>query len=1386
MKKLGIDIGSRCLGIVMLEGSSVTRSHYVEHKGAIAETLLPLLESKEFSNPGLVGLTGCLPGTGSGAMDPVLATVEGARLLFPGCRNLLAIGGESFSLILLDAEGRYREHSVNPPCAAGTGSFLEQQANRLGISVEALAEKALGFGGKPPLISTRCAVFAKTDIIHAMQEGFGLEAICAGVCDGVARNVLDSMLKGRTLHAPIGLVGGVSRNGRIANAIGRILGIQVEVSPHSAVAGAIGAALLGTSRQLDMDAFTSRPAAARQLRPLLSLGMSRFPDFAAHRLEDRDGIEVMRPAKGPRFAEGAWIGIDVGSTSTKAAVIARGGEIAGGVYTHTEGEPVAAVRALLGAMEAVFDGVQGNLLGVCVTGSGRKMVGDLFRADLQVNEITAHARAAVMLYPEADTIIEIGGQDSKFTLLRDGEVSSAAMNYVCAAGTGSFIEEQAKRLGVGLGEFSNLAMEASAPFTSDRCTVYMERDLNTLLAEGWSKEALAAAVLHSVRDNYLSKVVGRSAIGDRIVFQGATARNRALVAAFEQRLGKPIAVSPYCHLAGAIGAALVASDQGIKDSGFDWRLGEARMENEECALCANRCLLTVAVRDGRRTGWGMKCGRDYGERGPRGRTDGQEEETAFQRRYRRALGGLAAAPAVKGPRSSVRIGLPRTLYNLGYEPLWTAFLARLGFTVEPSSGTRAALQKGGGLVNSDFCAPIVAAHGHIRDLMENGVDFIFSPAVTSEEEPGGSGKSRFREKTADAYYCYYSQYLPTIVGNLPMLPLGERLISPLVSFSSQSIPEIARSIHAEMASRIPSVTLQEVQESFERSWEDFKKARRKWAGGFSSSVRTDGNPPLRIALFGRPYVVFDPALSLDIPRKLEDLGCEVWWMEEFDPDGPVPGYSGMFAERMHWHYGRRIIALAELAARTENLYPVFLSCFRCSPDSFLISYVKDVMERFGKPLLVLQLDAHGSDVGYMTRIEAGIASFRNHRLKTQGKKAAGRPAATRARNDSLAAGDTVLLPRLFDEVTSSLWDACFRKAGYGILRVEATPAGLNAGYRFASGGECMPLVSIVGSALETVRTGRIDPKSCYLYLPTLCMACNFPQFPIFADMAFRSAGLGGVKIGLVNTMNPGAVLPQTLSIRMLESNIVGSVISKLACRIRPYEVNAGQTNAVLLEAGKTLTAAVEEGTDLRRALNRAVEGFRDIPRDESRGRKPRIGLLGDLYAKYNELVNQGIQALVERLGGELVLSSPTEYPFHFFDADVRLHGDDPRHLRLLRSIEQRYEKLAEDLIGDLAEPDFSECARLAEECGISHFIVGETSINVGRALYYARHRLVDAIIHVNPMFCCPGVVTASIYRKIQEDFRLPIIDIFYDGTGSPNGILIPHLHYLREKIGENR
>ncbi len=1387
-RRLGIDIGSLYLTAVLIEDRAVVRSVYREHGGEIDAALDSVRADPGFGSPDTVGVTGSLANPGGRIIDGMLATVEGARWILPDSRNIIFIGGQSFSLILLDEQGKYREHTANPPCAAGTGSFLEQQAERLGLTVQELSRRAASFRGKAPRIATRCAVFAKTDITHAMQEGHSLDAICAGLCEGISRSLLDTLLKGRELSSPVGLVGGVSLNARIAASIETHLGRSVVVPAHSPLVGALGAALLGTASPVDFRDLFPKKTVGRTVREALPRNLADYPALHAFSIEERDGVETFLPNGKAAAGAGVFMGIDIGSTSTKAVLIDRDAQILGGYYARTGGDPIAAVQRLLRSMTRGSDAASPALLGVSTTGSGRRMIREVFQADREVNEITAHAKAAVFLHPGVDTVIEIGGQDSKFTRIRDGDVYLSAMNYVCAAGTGSFIEEQAKRLGVSLAEFSEMALADRAPFTSDRCTVYMERDLGAMLGEGWSRPSLAAAVLHSVRDNYLSKVVARSPLGKEIVFQGATARNRALVAAFEQHLGTPIHVSPWCHLTGALGAALLCREQGLTGSRFLWDTRPVAVQSEECRLCVNRCHLTVVQRGDARTGWGMKCGRDYAERSPAAHA-GAEEVAGIERRFALRMAPLFAAPPDLSPparrRAHITIGIPRCLASVSYGPLWHAFLSRLGFTVRESEEKGSAMEEGAAVVNSDFCAPMILAHGYVKQLLDSGVDYLFLPSVTNERDGEAPVIGGFRRKGTDSAFCYYSQYFPTVVDKLTAFTMKGRLIAPLVAFREMSDEKIALTLHAALQEHFPDLDPGETREAFQDAYALLQSAQGLWGKTFTRETAAKGTDgPLRVVLMGRPYVAFDPLLHLSLPRAFEKLGAEVYWQDELDLETHEPGYGNKYLERMHWHFGRQIIRVAEMAARTENLYPVFLTSFRCSPDAFLLSYVKDIFSHYGKPFLILQLDAHASDVGYATRIEAALQSFRSHRgreTREEGGDGKGAAAAvTHARDDALRGGDTVLIAAM-DSLISTFWAQSFSRAGHPALLLDASAAALNTGYRFASGGECMPLAAIVGAAIERVQGEGLNPAETFFFIPTIPMACNMPQFPIFAEMAFQAAGIGGIRIGRINFMALGDSLPQSLAIKLLESYIVACILYKLQFRIRPYEKTVGDTERAFNAARDLISSAILAGTELRTSLGRAADLFRAVPRDETRGRKPRIALLGDLYVKYNAVVNEGIQSTVEAMQGELVVSSMSEYALHFFDIGIRQYGEDDRSYRLLRTIEGRYESIVKDLLEDQAEPDYAECVRLTDKYGLRHYLPGETAINVGRALFLCERGSVEAIIHVNPLFCCPGVVTASLFRKIQEDFGIPIIDIFYDGTGNPNKVLIPHLHYLRQR-----
>ncbi len=652
---LGIDSGSAAVAAVLVaEDRAIVASRYVLHGGkaaaAIAAAAAELeTEARALGAAGFaaVAATASAPAAvrADFRVDARVAYVEASRALMSDVRTLIVVGAERFARVAFDEEGRYRRMRGNSACAAGTGSFLDQQAARLGLSGSGeLAARAFSNAGDSPRIASRCSVFAKTDLIHAQQEGWTLEQICDGLCRGLARNIADTLFPGEKPDGPILLAGGVGLNGAVVRHLSEMAGSPIRTDPRGALFGAIGAAY----RCMESGAGAEDGAEARRAEgvvaeeaaprsyaagPLLD-AVPGYPDFssrerflyAARKGGERNPVETdiyedLRARADGTGTVGVLLGFDIGSTSTKAALTDPDGAVLAGFYTRTAGQPLDAAQAVLEAAEAAASkaGVSFDIRLCATTGSGRKLVGAVLGADAAIDEITAHARAAVLLDPEIDTIIEIGGQDSKFTSVKDGAVVFSQMNTVCAAGTGSFIEEQAARLGVSIFDYAERALRASAPLTSDRCTVFMERDLNNLRALGYDTDELLAAALYSVCDNYLTKVAREGAIGERIAFQGATAKNKALVAAFERRIGKPIKVSRFCHLTGAVGAALQARDEGFPKGRTSFRgLALHKLDfsfrPDECDGCNNRCKLHVVDVDGEEIVYGYLCGREKGDK----------------------------------------------------------------------------------------------------------------------------------------------------------------------------------------------------------------------------------------------------------------------------------------------------------------------------------------------------------------------------------------------------------------------------------------------------------------------------------------------------------------------------------------------------------------------------------------------------------------------------------------------------------------------------------------------------------------------------------------------------------------------------------------------------
>jgi len=624
---LGIDIGSVSTKVAVVEDGRIVRSYYRRHLGKPAESLTLILSGlapwrdmpAAFSGSGSRSaalIAGVSP------VNEVVALAAAITSIHPEFRSVIEMGGQDSKLLLFrenETGSVFDDFAMNSICAAGTGSFLDQQASRLGLTPEEMGKLSLECG-EPPRIAGRCSVFAKSDMIHLQQIGTPIPDIVAGLCFAVARNFKSSIASGKEFRPPVAFTGGVAANPGMVVAFREVLGEsfgEITVPPRFRCLVAAGAVLASDDAALGRlpgDFLELLGAAGHNLDTThqnpLSGHCSRVPD---------NSLDPVRESSAQ-----CYLGIDIGSISTNVVAINPAGEVVASEYLMTAGRPLEAVKLGLRNVSAVLDaGVE--VLGVGTTGSGRYMIGDFVGADVVRNEITAQARAAVEIDPEVDTIFEIGGQDSKYISLSKGRVIDFEMNKVCAAGTGSFLEEQAERLGMDIRDFGETALEASCPASlGERCTVFMESDVIAHQSVGTSVDNMVAGLSYSIVRNYLHRVVGEKRIGNRIFFQGGTAFNRGVVAAFNSVLGegKSVIVPPHHDVTGAIGVALLARDEkpGAAASLFrGFSLGDAEYSQDSfiCSACSNQCEIhRITLEGDRELFYGGRC--EKYEQGSRG------------------------------------------------------------------------------------------------------------------------------------------------------------------------------------------------------------------------------------------------------------------------------------------------------------------------------------------------------------------------------------------------------------------------------------------------------------------------------------------------------------------------------------------------------------------------------------------------------------------------------------------------------------------------------------------------------------------------------------------------------------------------------------------------
>ncbi len=1395
---LGLDVGAVSISAAQLDSEGQLRcADYELHRGEIAASLGVILKRLDLPRIGAVASTTSTPSfvRVDRRYDNQICLITAARHFHPEARSILVVGGERFGLVRFDAGGSYLSFKANPLCAAGTGSFLDQQARRLNLqNVETLTALALANHDTPPKIATRCAVFAKTDLVHAQQEGYSLESICDGLCRGLARNIVDTVFTGETIHAPLLFVGGVARNPAVVRHLQEFLGVEVVVDgelPHGAagaalkVLGAEGSPQFQVARGIGDILNVSSTKKSHEYEAL-QLRFSDYPEFGSlessifrgrlaphsHPLE----VDLYRELA-PHRSHKVYVGIDIGSTSTKAVVTDGGGNITAGFYTATAGRPVEATQMIL---EAIGDWAERKELdltiaGVATTGAGRKLIGKIIGADLVLDEITAHARAAVELHPEVDTIIEIGGQDSKFTVLRDGQVTLSLMNNVCAAGTGSFVEEQARRLDVPLAEYGRMTEGCRSPLASERCTVFMERDLNHYLSEGYGTGEVLAAVLHSVRENYLNKVAVEAAIGDTVAFQGATARNKALVAAFEQRLGKPILVSPYCHLTGALGAALELRDEGMQTSrfrGLDLHQTRISLRSETCELCANHCKLSVAEVEGETVAYGFLCGRDYQtQRHVQNNTSGFD---LFKERRRAFAASEHEGKRPRQPRTGVSIGIPAALHLFEDLPLWKHFFRRLGLRTVTSERYADAVKHGRPLAGAELCAPLTALHAHVQHLLVRA-DFVFLPFYLERKSP---------DKAARRHYCYYTQFAPSLAASVGRPEEDGRILAPLVHYLYGSFftrVELYRTLRRVIPGGVSflevSAALDEAIEAHERGLARLRKVYRGSRAG-------DG---LHVVLLGRPYTVLSRWMNKGIPDIFASMGVPVFYQDMLSYSSDDVARLRPLLEEVHWHYAARILEAAEVTARTPGAYPVFVTSFKCSPDSFVTDYFRQILEAHGKPYLVLQLDEHDSRLGYETRIEAAVRAFGNHHRSVQGARTRPPESVGVIRRKVDLSDKTLLFPN-WDSLSLGLLVSALGRRGLDARLLEESESSVRRSLRHNS-GQCIPLNIIAQDFMEYVERHDLDPGRTVLWVAASNIACNIRLYPHHIRSILRTHGKGFERSDVhVGSMSLQDISP-TLPFDAYLAYMFGGFVRKMGCRIRPYEAHRGDTDWGIEEGMRQLREAFEGKGSKEAALAGVVTRLGAVERLQSAPR-PKVAIFGDLYARDNRVLNQDLVHFIEAHGGEVITTPYTSYvkmvvrPYYwkwFLEGQYLNVLSTGALMSAFAQLERKYFPYFRWVLEE-PEPayDASPQAVLAEY-GIRVEHAGESMDNLLKIFYTLKHHPdVALFVQASPAFCCPSLVTEAMTREIERNTGVPVVSVTYDGTGGrKNEVILPYLEYPR-------
>ncbi|MEL1135224.1 acyl-CoA dehydratase activase-related protein [Desulfitobacterium sp. THU1] len=1242
---VGLDVGSTTVKMVILSPEQgIVYKQYLRHFSNIKDTVLSMLEDAKSIIDGQI-ITMMIAGSGGFNLakklgvpfvQEVIAGTSAVKKLIPQTDVAIELGGEDAKITYF---GESIEQRMNGTCAGGTGAFIDQMAALLQVDAEGLNELAKDYKTIYP-IASRCGVFAKTDVQPLLNEGAAKEDVAVSVLQAVVNQTITALAQGRPIRGRVAFLGGPlyflsELRKRFVETL-KLEGDYAIFPEDAQYFVAIGAALSSQTEQ-PFSAhimYDKAPYLNNIIHEEQSNAEPLFVDEEEYKaFKERHALHKVNRADPSHYSGPAYLGIDAGSTTTKVALIDEEGSLLYSYYGSNMGSPLESTIDALKDMYAKLN-PDITIRNSTVTGYGEQLIKTALKLDIGEIETVAHAKAADFFLPGVNFVLDIGGQDMKSLVIKNGVIDSIMLNEACSSGCGSFVETFANSLNMDVKEFARIGLQSQkAVDLGTRCTVFMNSKVKQAQKEGATVSDISAGISMSVIKNALFKVIrlrNTEELGDKIVVQGGTFYNDAVLRSLEKLLGRHVVRPDIAGIMGAFGAALIAKERYNK--GHETQLLQAdqlqtfttETTMKRCGLCGNNCQLTLKhFSNGETFISGNRC-----ERGAGHEKVDSELPNLYEYKYKRVF-NYKPLTEEEAPRGV--IGIPRVLNIYEDFPFWFTFFTELGYRVVLSGRSTKKLYESGidTIPSESECFPAKLVHGHIVDLVKKGVKKIFYPSIPYNLKEDTDSNNHFN--------CpIVTSYPETIRANMDILETEDvTFYQPFLPIDS---PKHMRKRLIEELAKSEALTTQEITQAMDKAYGELEH--------YKSDVRQKGEEALRyidthgikgIVLGGRPYHI-DPEIHHGIPELLQGFGLAVISEDAIrhitNPERPMRVVD-------QWMYHTRLYAAAQFVAEQPNLELIQLNSFGCGLDAVTIDQVKEILEQYGKIYTVLKIDEITNLGAARIRIRSLLAAVQERDKQNFIPERLYDNKDRVIFSQEMKKNYTIIAPQMAPHQFQFLKTG-FEKAGYNVEVLPSVDRGaIDEGLKHVHNDACYPTIIVVGQLIEALKSGKYDLNRTAVLISQTGGGCRATNYIAFIRKALKDIGMEQVPVISLNASgleaNPGFKITAKMLPDLLWGIVYGDLLMNVLHRVRPYEKVPGSTNALYDYWVEKCQAALRRGNtkELKAIIYQLVKDFDDLEIHEGMV-KPKVGIVGEILVKYHPTANNNLVELLEAEGAEVI------------------------------------------------------------------------------------------------------------------------------------------------------